>query len=87
MSTGLSSVVSDIPANAQLVDDGVHGLRAHVGDSESIASALESLLASPDLRARMGASARLRAVENYSMDRVADRYVTLFREALAASGR
>ncbi len=87
MSTGLSSVVSDIPANAQLVDDGVHGLRARVGDSESISGALASLLARADLRARMGASARLRAIENYSMDRVADRYVTLFREALAASGR
>ena len=43
------------------------------------------LLGDPEARARMGAAARRRIVENYSTGRVVDRYEALFGEALRAS--
>jgi glycosyltransferase involved in cell wall biosynthesis len=83
MSAGLPAVVSDIPANRQLVDDGQHGLLAPVGDEEAIAAAILRLLGDSELRARMGNAARARTVDNYSTAKIADRYETLFRETLA----
>ena len=85
MSAGMASVVSDIPANAQLIDSGVHGLRVPVGDEARIAEAIAGLLGDPESRARMGTAARRRAAENYSTDKVVGRYEDLFEEALRAA--
>lgn len=82
MSTGLPSVVSDIPASTQLIDSGVHGLHAKMGDEASIGSALEQVLGDEAGRTRMGFAARQRVLANYSMDKVLDRYEVLFAEAL-----
>jgi len=82
MSAGLPSVVSEIPANAQLIDDGVHGLHTALRNQSSIAGALARLLSDAALRARMGASARQRVIDHYSTEKVLDRYEALFAEAL-----
>jgi len=86
MSASLASVVSRIPANAQLIDDEVHGLQAPVGDDSAMASALIRLFRDPALRGRMGQAARQRIIDNYSTDRVAERYETLFAEVLGQRG-
>jgi glycosyltransferase involved in cell wall biosynthesis len=82
MSAGLPSVVSRIPANLQLIDDGVHGWLTPVGDDAAMARALLSLFRDPALRARMGQAARQRVVDNYSNHHVAERYEALFEEIL-----
>jgi glycosyltransferase involved in cell wall biosynthesis len=82
MSTGLASVVSDIPANRQLVDPGIHGLTVPFGNEASIGEALLQLSDDPDARKRMGEAARSRAVENYSTTRVVERYETLLSEVM-----
>jgi glycosyltransferase involved in cell wall biosynthesis len=83
MAAGLPSVVADIPGNAQLIDPGVHGLRVPVGDQARIAGAIAGLLADPETRAQMARAARLRILENYSTDKVLDRYERLFQESCA----
>jgi glycosyltransferase involved in cell wall biosynthesis len=87
MSAGLPSVVSDIPANLQLIDYGVHGLHARMKDESSIGDALTRLFAGDALRVRMGAAARQRVIENYSMDKVLDRYESLFAEVVRRTPR
>jgi glycosyltransferase involved in cell wall biosynthesis len=82
MSAGLPSVVSEIPANTQLVDDEVHGLVTRFGDEQAIARAIERLVKDPSLCSRLGAAARTRILDNYSAEKVAQRYETLFRELL-----
>ena len=84
MSAGLPSVVSGIPANLQLIDDGVHGLVATLKDEASIAEAMARLFSDPALGARMGEAARRRVAGNYSTGMVLDRYEALFAEALGA---
>ncbi len=84
MSTGLPSVVSDIPANTQLVEDGVHGFVSTLSDQQSIARALLRLLADAPLRHSVGIAARQRVIDNYSLDKVVDLYESLFKEALGA---
>ncbi len=83
MSVGLPSVVSDIPANMQLIEPEVHGLQAAMGQAESIAQCLVRLLEDGDARSRMGRAARTRVVENYSLDKILDLYERMFEESLA----
>jgi len=83
MSAGLPSVVSRIPANVQLIDDGVHGLVTPVDDDAAMACALLRLFRDAALRRRMGHAARQRIVENYSTSEVVERYETLFAEVLS----
>lgn len=82
MAAGLPSVVTDIPGNAQLIDPGVHGLVVPVGDEARIAEAISGLLADAESRARMGAAARRRVIDNYSTDKLVGRYEALFEEVL-----
>lgn len=84
MSVGLPSVVSHIPANLQLVDEGVHGLTVPFDDSEAIGQAFLRLFRDPELRSRMGTTAREVVVNNYSTERVIRRYEELFRKTIAA---
>ena len=77
---GLASVVSDIPANQQLIDAGVHGLAVPFDDEDSISQAFLRLFREPDLRLRMGQAARQRVVDNYSTLRIVERYETLLNE-------
>jgi len=80
MSTGLASVVSDIPANKQLVQSETHGLLSPVGDVSATAAALTRLLDDPGLRARMGVEARRSVKQHYATERVLERYEALLGE-------
>ena len=78
MATGLPSVVSDIPANRQLVEDGVHGFTVNVGDTDSIARRFLQLSTDPAACQRMAAAARNEIVRKYSMGSVVSLYEKLF---------
>ena len=78
MAVGLPSVVSAIPANLQLIDDGIHGLTVPFGSEDAIAEAFFRMFRDPALRQKMGSASHLRAVENYSTAKVVERYEALF---------
>jgi glycosyltransferase involved in cell wall biosynthesis len=82
MSAGLPAVVSNIPANLQLIDDGVHGYSAALRDEASLAGALIRVLSDRRCAGVMGAAARRRVLENFATDQVLDRYEDVFREAV-----
>lgn len=84
MSAGLPPVVSNIPAQTQLVDHEVEGVVTELGNQESIARGLVRMLEDPAARKRMGAAARRRMLETFSTDKVVDCYETLFAECLGA---
>ncbi len=82
MAAGLPSVVSDIPANRQLIENNVHGLTVPFDDKTAIGDAFLTLMQHPDLRLRMGKAARQRAVDSYATGQVVSRYEMLFAEIL-----
>lgn len=55
-------VASDLPALAEIVDDGVTGLLADAGDPTSFAAALRTLLTDPRLAREFGAAGRDRVL-------------------------
>ena len=83
-SWGLPAVVSDIPGNVAVVEDGVTGVVVPAGDAKALADAVVRLLQTPELRERLGSAARRRARECFSMESVADRTAALYRR-LASS--
>lgn len=84
MSAGLASVVSAIPANLQLVDHGVHGLTVPWDDAQAIGEAFLRLFGDPESAKKMGCAARRRVVENYSTERVIERYEKVFADVMTS---
>jgi glycosyltransferase involved in cell wall biosynthesis len=83
MSTGLASVVTDIPGSRQLVEDGRQALMAPVGDTKRIAECLVLLLQDAKLREELASAARQHILQNYSTRHVAELYEKLFNEITA----
>jgi len=59
-------VTSDVPGCNHLVRDGIDGLIVPPGNAEALADALERLVASPEMRQRMGAAARQRVLDGFT---------------------
>ncbi|HLX88530.1 MAG TPA: glycosyltransferase family 4 protein, partial [Acidimicrobiales bacterium] len=68
--SGLPVVASRVPGVAMIVDDGVTGLVVDGGDTDAMVQATARLLTDEALRQRMGAAARVRCAERFSLDAV-----------------
>ena len=79
---GLPVVVSDIPAFADIIEHGRHGLLAADGDPAAFAAAVARLMDDPALARRLGEALRQRIETDYSARGMAEAYITLFREML-----
>ena len=86
-SWGLPCVVSDIPGNLAVIEDGVNGLVVPVGDSDKLAKALLRLLGDPDLRQRLGQAARVKIEAGYDIEKVTDRLMKIYKSFAAHSVR
>ncbi len=79
MGLGCAVVASDLPGIRDVVEHGVSGLLVPPGDPAALSAALTSLLANPELRARVGAAAS-RAADSYSVEAIGARYVAILEE-------
>ncbi|MEM9976631.1 MAG: glycosyltransferase family 4 protein [Cyanobacteria bacterium P01_D01_bin.2] len=82
MAAGLPVVVSRIGQLIDLVDDDITGLLCPPGDEAALADALERLWQSPDLRQRLGLTARRHILTHYTWDRVANQILGLAQAIL-----
>ncbi|HVC84815.1 MAG TPA: glycosyltransferase family 4 protein [Solirubrobacteraceae bacterium] len=80
MRDGLAVVVSDGAGNPELVADA--GEVVPAGDAEALAAVLVRLAADSGERRRLGAAARLRYAEHYSLERFQARMAELYGELL-----
>lgn len=78
MASGMAIVATDVGAIASMLAEGA-GLVVPPQDAESLQRALQEIMASPELRKSLGASARERAVAEYALPHVFDAYVDLWR--------
>jgi glycosyltransferase involved in cell wall biosynthesis len=82
MAMGVPMVMSDIGGASEIVDDGVTGRLFPVGDTAALVEHLAALI-DPRLRQSLAASAAARVREAFTVDRMVDRYETLFQSLLA----
>ena len=73
-------VASDLPALAELVEDGVTGRLAPAQDPRALAEVLAELVADPELRARLGEAGRAWALSTRTWAANARRYAQVYRE-------
>jgi len=81
--SGRPIVTTDVPGCREVVRDGIEGLLVPPRDPARLAHALRTLIADPALRSRMGAAARARAIDAFSVERVNAETLALYRRLLA----
>ncbi len=86
MAAGLPVVATRVGGVPDQVRDGEEGRLIEPGDHGALAAALAELAADPELRARMGRSARERA-GRWSIEAMAERTDALYRSVLEGEGR
>jgi glycosyltransferase involved in cell wall biosynthesis len=80
---GVPAVATAVGGVPELVDDGITGLLVPAGDAPALAAALERLLRDRDLAARLGAAARRKIEQTFSITGQVDRLLSLWAEVLA----
>ncbi len=82
---GRSIVTTDVPGCNDVVKNGVNGYLVTVGDSETLAIALQLLISRPDLRAEMGKAGRQRSM-HFSQDLVCEKTLALYENIKPLNG-
>jgi glycosyltransferase involved in cell wall biosynthesis len=86
MAMEIPCVATWITGIPELIRDGVDGLLGPPGDPETLADAIASLMDDPELRLRLGQSARRRIVESYDLKRNSNRLAEEFRRVAGSPG-
>ena len=87
MASGRPVVATECAGNQDLVQDGVNGLLAPVGDERALADALQRLLVDDTLRCSLGAAASETARTWGSPAEMADQVMALYQRLLERPGR
>jgi glycosyltransferase involved in cell wall biosynthesis len=80
MASALPIVATSVGGIPDMVANGVNGLLVAPGDAAQLAQALQIVAGDPGLRAAMGQANYQRAVQHYSVDRMADRLFAVYRK-------
>lgn len=80
MATALPVVATDVGSVSRLVEDGTTGLLVPPRDPEALGEALVRLVSDAAARRRLGAAARRRVVEHFSVERMLAAYESLFTD-------
>jgi len=87
MAAELPIVASSIRPNAELIASGQEGLLVSPGSATETASAVAELIDNPQVSIGYANKARLRVVDEFSLDRMLDKTWKLYLDLLAAKGR
>jgi mannosyltransferase len=82
MSAGAALVASRAGAAELVVEDGITGVLTPPGDINALVNALEPLMREPASAAGMGARARARVVEKFSLEAEANRIAEVYRRLI-----
>jgi starch synthase len=78
MAFGFPVIATRAGGLPEVVEDGVTGILVQPGDSEGLADAIIHLLREPGLRRRMGEAGRQRALDQFTVDRVLARTISVY---------
>ncbi|MBI4353711.1 MAG: glycosyltransferase family 4 protein [Candidatus Omnitrophica bacterium] len=79
MASGLACVASRLPGSTDLlINDGIEGFLVEPGDVAQLSEAIERLIAHPAQRQAWGRQARERVAQDFSLQRMAQRYHAMY---------
>jgi glycosyltransferase involved in cell wall biosynthesis len=79
---GRAVVTTDVPGCRDAIEPGVTGLLVPVRDAESLAQAIEQLLANPEQRTAMGLAGRKLAEAEFDVRAVVDKHLAIYQRLL-----
>ncbi len=71
---GLPTVTTDVPGARDVIEDGFTGFVVPVDDFDELVAATERLVLAPELRGEMGAAARERCMEHFTLEASAAKF-------------
>jgi glycosyltransferase involved in cell wall biosynthesis len=83
-SSGRPLVATDVPGCREIVRHGVNGLLVPARDAGALAAAIQQLLENPALRLKMGARGREMAVQEFSVEKIIEETIKMYRELLSS---
>jgi glycosyltransferase involved in cell wall biosynthesis len=83
MSAERAIVATRVGGNVQLLDEGACGVLTPPGDPRAMADAIQRLLLDRSEAKRLAVAARRRFLEQFSVDKMGEAYLAIYREALA----
>jgi len=86
MACGLPVIATNVGGVSELVVNGETGSLVSSGDADGLCRALNELATDPERRRRMGRAGRARAEADFSLRRMADGYVDLYRKLIGGDG-
>lgn len=87
MACGTPVVASRVGGIPEVVVDGETGWLVEPGDATALGQALREALADPERARRMGEAGRRRVEAQFAWDRIADRTLAVYRDAIEDHGR
>jgi L-malate glycosyltransferase len=87
MAAGLPVVAAASEGAVEIIQDGFSGKLVRIDDPEALAQAINDLLADPLERSRLGRNAQLTARDRYSLARMANDTVQIYREVLLGTSQ
>lgn len=85
MAAGLPILFTNRGCLGETLRDGESGIEVPAGDAGALAVQIQQLLCRPDEMCRLGANARIKFEQEYTLDRHLDRMIALFEEVAASS--
>lgn len=79
---GIPVVATEVAGARTVIDDGTSGRVVAVDDLDALVEAVRALVADPAARARMGAAARSRCLDRFTLDASASAWQTIIDELL-----
>ncbi len=84
MAAGLPIVASDISSNAEAIRDHLEGLLVPPHDCDALAAAIERIFTDPQQATELGAAARRRAENSFSLKQMVGAHLALFERLMGA---
>lgn len=82
---GRAVVTTDVPGCRDAITPGETGMTVPVKDPLALAEAVQKLVEDPDLRERMGLAGRALAEKEFSIEKIIDQHLQIYRGVLVAN--
>ncbi len=82
-SCGLCCVVSDIPGNREVVENGVNGFLVSPFDVNGFVQKIKVLIDNKDLRKKIGYKIREKIEEKFSLQKIVCSYIAIYKELMS----
>ena len=80
MANGLPVISTRVGGSIDIIEDGINGLLVDVNDVDQLTKAISKILEDSGLATRLGKNARQEIEKGYDLNKIAEKYLELYKE-------